>query len=304
MATPTKVASALKRVQAIADKNQGHIPFKHPSPLLQSTTFKSPHGARIELLWQKYRSTVIDHFPESPGLPQNTQTYLTTVNELYEYDAYNSLSIEGYQVTPELIHRVANNHWNPETHQEDKQQRDALAARGYYEAFQLVNKTLDKILKGHSPGETITKDLSQWYYHLFAPSLRAGLLSATDLVGYRNSQVYIRNSRHAPPPKEAVLDCMETFFHCLQQEPVPSVRAVLGHYIFVFIHPYMDGNGRIARFILNTMLASGGYPWTIVQVQRRKDYINSLENTHIKEDIHSFCTFITEEMALSEPYFS
>lgn len=279
-------------------------PFEHPSPLLQSNGFKSPYALRIERLWQNYRPTIIKHFPDAPGLPQNTQHYLAAVNELYEYDAYNSLSIEGYHVTPELIQRVISNRWDPDLHPEDKQTRDALAARGYYDAFQKVKKAIDAILQGCEPGQAIANDLSQWYYHLFAPSLHAGLLSAADLVGYRDSRVYIRNSRHAPPPKEAVLDCMEAFFHCLQTEPMASVRAILGHYIFVFIHPYGDGNGRIARFILNAMLASGGYPWTIVPVQRRKDYIDHLENTHVQEDIQGFCTFIKEQMILSEPYFS
>ena len=37
-----------------------------------------------------------------------------------------------------------------------------------------------------------------------------------------------------------------------------AVRAVLGHFFFVYIHPYMDGNGRMGRFVLNAMLASGG----------------------------------------------
>jgi len=43
----------------------------------------------------------------------------------------------------------------------------------------------------------------------------------------------------------------------------PGVRAVLGRWLFGYIHPYPDGNGRMARFVMNAMLASGGYPWTV-----------------------------------------
>ncbi|HRH89073.1 MAG TPA: Fic family protein, partial [Rubrivivax sp.] len=43
---------------------------------------------------------------------------------------------------------------------------------------------------------------------------------------------------------------------------------MLGHFLFVHIHPYSDGNGRIGRFILNTFLASGGYPWTVIRVEQ------------------------------------
>ena len=49
-------------------------------------------------------------------------------------------------------------------------------------------------------------------------------------------------------------------FELLENEIEPSVRAVLGHWLFGYIHPYPDGNGRIARFLMNVMLASGGYP--------------------------------------------
>jgi len=52
----------------------------------------------------------------------------------------------------------------------------------------------------------------------------------------------------------------------LRAEPDAGVRAVLGHFMFVYIHPYMDGNGRMGRFLMNLMLASGGYPWTVVPV--------------------------------------
>ncbi|MDN8616095.1 Fic family protein [Variovorax ginsengisoli] len=47
---------------------------------------------------------------------------------------------------------------------------------------------------------------------------------------------------------------MPALFELLRDEPSAAVRAVLGHFMFDFIHPYMDGNGRLGRFIMNTML--------------------------------------------------
>jgi fido (protein-threonine AMPylation protein) len=66
---------------------------------------------------------------------------------------------------------------------------------------------------------------------------------------------------HVPPNSEALRDAMPVFFEVLAEEAEPSVRVVLGHFIFVYIHPYMDGNGRIGRILMNVMLAAGGYPW-------------------------------------------
>jgi Fic family protein len=51
---------------------------------------------------------------------------------------------------------------------------------------------------------------------------------------------------------------MPAFFELLREETEPAVRVVLGHFVFVYIHPYMDGNGRIGRFMMNLMMASGG----------------------------------------------
>jgi Fic family protein len=67
---------------------------------------------------------------------------------------------------------------------------------------------------------------------------------------------------------------------------------VLGHFIFVYIHPYGDGNGRIGRFLMNTLLASGGYPWTVVQVTARDEYMHALEEASVKENIQPFAKFI------------
>jgi Fic/DOC family len=50
---------------------------------------------------------------------------------------------------------------------------------------------------------------------------------------------------------------LPAFFDLLREEGHPAVRVVLGHFIFVYIHPYMDGNGRVGRFLTNLMMASG-----------------------------------------------
>jgi Fic family protein len=104
---------------------------------------------------------------------------------------------------------------------------------------------------------------------------------------------------HIPPPYESVVDTMETLFNLLQNEENGAVRAVLGHYFFVYIHPYMDGNGRLARFLMNLMLVSAGYPWTILRVTERTEYIKSLDLVATDKDIKPFTGFILREMESS-----
>jgi Fic family protein len=71
-------------------------------------------------------------------------------------------------------------------------------------------------------------------------------------------------------------------FELLASEPHPAVRAVLGHFFFVFIHPYIDRNGRIVRFLMNTMLASGCYPWIVIPVEEREGYMHCLEMASVQ----------------------
>ena len=83
----------------------------------------------------------------------------------------------------------------------------------------------------------------------------------------------------------------------LKNEASPAVRAVLGHFMFVFIHPYIDGNGRIGRFIMNLMLISGGYNWTVIRVDQRDRYFQALENVSVQGDIRPFTKFLADEMS-------
>jgi len=267
-------------------------PFNDRPALVLPTREASPYVNRIELLWQKMRGPVIERFPREPGLPRNIDAYMKRVGEAYVTDAYHSLSIEGYRVSAELIQRVRSGRWNPETNEQDREQRNAMAARGYFQAFQAVQKSITKVLTRENPGEVAEEDHRTWYREMFAPSVTAGILQASDLAGYRNGQVYIRQSMHVPPNCDAVRDAMPAFFELLAEEQDPAARVVLGHFVFVYIHPYMDGNGRIGRFLMNLMMAAGGYPWTVIPVEERQTYMAALEKASVGEDIGPFANFI------------
>jgi Fic family protein len=71
---------------------------------------------------------------------------------------------------------------------------------------------------------------------------------------------------------------------------------VLGHWMFGYIHPYPDGNGRMARFLMNVMLASGGYPWTVIRVEDRNAYLAALDSASIDMNIVPFAEFIAESL--------
>lgn len=264
-------------------------------PIEAIVTPVSPYVGRLRMMWQEMRQQVIDNFPVLPHPVSDVDKYLAQVDEKYLEDAYHSLSIEGYQVSRELIEKVRAGNWKPDA--DDREHKNALVARGYYQAFQAVKDSVGKIIRGQNPGKVVSEDHSRWYRQMWMPFVTAGILTASDLIGYRNSQVYIRGSQHIPLNPKAVSDAMPEFFRLLTDEPDARVRAVLGHFMFVFIHPYMDGNGRMGRFILNAMLASGGFPWTVVPIESREEYMKALEKASVNSDISDFTKIISTMVA-------
>ena len=271
-------------------------PFVSRLPSLVFTRAQSPYVLRMRLMWHSMREVVLASFPSEPGLPSNIERYMEAVEERYQADAYHSLSIEGYRVTEELISRVADGKWNPEANASDAEVRNAMAAHGYWLAHNEVKKTIRRILSGENPGKAFRDDHAGWYRNLFAPNVDAGFLKPTDLAGYRADKVFIRNAIHVPPSQEAVRDMMPELCDLLEGEPSSAVRTVLGHFVFVYIHPYMDGNGRLGRFLMNAMLASGGYPWTIIRLEQRKQYMAALEAASTNGEIKPFAEFVADSM--------
>lgn len=260
--------------------------------MLENTRVVSPYATRLKLMWQAMRGTVLDVFPKTDRVHVGVDACMRHLEAQYSQDAYHSLSIEGYRVADALIEKVRRGGWRPDSDATDSEQRNSMAARGYWQAFQAVKESVGKILSGENPGEVADNDHRVWYRELFAPSVTAGILKPADLAGYRTQQVCIRGSKHTPFNPDAVRDAIPVLFDLLKNEPEAIVRAVLGHFFFVYIHPYMDGNGRIGRFLMNTMLISGGYDWTIVPVEKREQYMAALEKASGDEDITDFARLV------------
>lgn len=267
-------------------------PFDNYFPIVFSKKEAFPAVTRLCLMWEKMKPFVIENFPKEKHSSLLAIETLKKVEDIYIKDAYHSLSIEGYRVNTELIERVSKGDWNPDKNEKDGEHRDALAARGYWQAFQAVKGSLQKVLAGQNPSLVTENDHGTWYRELFSPSVVAGIIRLSQLAGYRNDQVFIRRSRHVPSSREMVRELMPAFFTLLKEETSPVVRVVLGHFFFVYIHPYMDGNGRIARFLMNVMLVAGGWSWTIIPVERRMAYFEALEEASVHENVVPFAQFL------------
>lgn len=67
------------------------------------------------------------------------------------------------------------------------------------------------------------------------------------------------------------------------------------HAIFVGIHPFIDGNGRTARLLLNLELMKDGFPPVIIKVENRLAYYEALDKAHTTEDYRDFTLLVARE---------
>lgn len=119
---------------------------------------------------------------------------------------------------------------------------------------------------------------------------------------YRDQQVFISGAQHTPPAPFKIQEQMDNLFKWYEgkaQSLHPIVRGSILHVIFVGIHPFIDGNGRTARLLLNLELMKSGYPPVIIRVENRLAYYNALDKAHTTEDYEDFIELVSKEVEAS-----
>ena len=124
---------------------------------------------------------------------------------------------------------------------------------------------------------------------------------------YRNTNVIIAGAEHTPPDFIHVLSDMENLISWHQNEAQrlhPVERAARVHADFVKIHPFVDGNGRTARLLMNLELMKAGFPAAVLPVEKRLEYYETLDAAHTQNDYQPFLSLITEIVELGfQPYW-
>lgn len=112
---------------------------------------------------------------------------------------------------------------------------------------------------------------------------------------YRKENVIISGARHIPPDAVQIQSQMERFIGWYElegQKLHPIKRASIIHLDFVGIHPFIDGNGRTARLLLNFELMKNGYPPIVIQKENRSEYYTALDHAHTSGDQSMFISLV------------
>jgi Fic family protein len=159
--------------------------------------------------------------------------------------------------------------------------RDHLEALGHSEAYDL----LFRLAKSQDITEANVKELHRLFYYR---------IDAKQAGKYRKRRVIITGTDFIPPAPERIPVLMESFIAGLPETRAkrhPVEFAAIIHEELVTIHPFIDGNGRAARLLMNLALLQAGYPLAIIPPILRRDYLDTLNRTH-KGDDGPFIKFI------------
>ncbi|WP_035375538.1 Fic family protein [Haploplasma axanthum] len=122
---------------------------------------------------------------------------------------------------------------------------------------------------------------------------------------YRNENVLISGAKHLPPSYLNVSLEMQKFIDKYQNmsKTHPLVRACFLHGEFVKIHPFVDGNGRTARLLMNFELIKSGYPPVVIKTEDRAEYYDALDRAHTTNDYTDFIKMIVDLVNESEDLY-
>ncbi|MCY8231742.1 Fic family protein [Priestia endophytica] len=116
---------------------------------------------------------------------------------------------------------------------------------------------------------------------------------------YRDQQVFIAGAKHTPPAPYLIKEQMEQLIKWYEGEAQklhPVERGAMLHAIFVGIHPFVDGNGRTSRLLLNLELMKAGFPAVVIKVENRLAYYEALDKSHTTQNYHDFIQLIVKEV--------
>ena len=181
---------------------------------------------------------------------------------------YNSNAIEGNTLTLQETEIVLNS-------------GVTIGGKTVNEHFEVINHKngIDFVKSLVSKKENVTEKTIKQLHALILQSI-----DDTEAGSYRRQNVRILGARHIPPQSVKIPRLMSEFIQWFYKNeysmPIPELVSGI-HYKLVMIHPFIDGNGRVARLLMNLILMKHGYPPAIILKVDRKRYYRVLNEANI-----------------------
>lgn len=200
---------------------------------------------------------------------------------------YNSNAIEGNKLTLKETFLVINEGLTIK----GKSLKDHLEAKDYYDALNYLY-------------DLIERDKKQTISETFIRNIQRLVVKETEEESagkYRTGNVIIGGSDHTPPDASEVPALMDNLMKWAKENKGKLHRIELSailHHKLVWIHPFFDGNGRVARLAMNLILMQAGYPLVVILKNDRKKYYETLAKAD-KGNYLPFVRFIAQAVERS-----
>lgn len=251
---------------------------------------RSAISSRIRLLWKRMRPAVLEagqRYGISPA-DRTVREVREMMGTAYTPDAVNTLLLQEYSITERQVIEAERMNWEDVKKLDREQRLNATAARGYRNAFDLFEVDILDVLTGGNEPDTLIRSVEYWHERMSLPMFRQALRPLDACQGFRDGPSYVKDTEHIPVEGACVEDAMATLKSEVYEEPDAFVRAVLGHFFILYIHPFIFDNAVMARLFMNSQLLTAGFPWTTVPAGAEKDYHKAIEKAKVSGEIDEF----------------
>lgn len=232
----------------------------------------------VEEIDQRHFGVIDSKVRRLMSIPKGNSALRRVMEETYYHHIYHTVAIEGNTLTlSEIRHIIETRYAVP-----GKSLQEQSEAIGVDAAMKYINTTL----LSRAGAITVT-DIQEIHRRVlgYADPVEGGRL--------RTSQVFV--GHHIPPHPEDLPRHMEELVQWLNLEEVlqlhPVEYAALAHYKLVYVHPFVDGNGRTSRLLMNLVLMQARYPPITIRKEQRVEYYNALDTAN-EGDVRPFIRFI------------
>ncbi|XP_028314161.1 protein adenylyltransferase FICD [Gouania willdenowi] len=240
----------------------------------------------VEEIDQRYFSIIDSKVQRLMSIPKGNSALRRVMEETYYHHIYHTVAIEGSTLTlSEIRHIIETRYAVP-----GKSLQEQNEAIGVDVAMKYINTTLLS-----RSGEISVNDILEIHRRVL------GYVDPVEGGRFRTNQVFV--GHHIPPHPQDLQRHMQELVQWLNAEETlqlhPVEYAALAHYKLVYVHPFVDGNGRTSRLLMNLVLMQARYPPITIRKEQRAEYYTALDTAN-EGDVRPFIRFVAKctEMTL------
>lgn len=234
----------------------------------------------VEEIDQRYFGIIDSKVRRLMSIPKGNSALRRVMEETYYHHIYHTVAIEGSTLTlSEIRHIIETRYAVP-----GKSLQEQNEAIGVDAAMKYINTTLLS-----RTGAITVGDILEIHKRVL------GYVDPVEGGRLRTSQVFV--GHHIPPHPQDLQRHMQELVQWLNSEDTlqlhPVEYAALAHYKLVYVHPFVDGNGRTSRLLMNLVLMQARYPPITIRKEQRAEYYAALDTAN-EGDVRPFIRFIAK----------